>query len=117
MDDRLQWPLWIAWEPRRRGPAHRTVGRALHAQRVLGRLVVGELGLCVQPSLGGFEVGALDFARHMPYGPDQAQREAETGQKMGGDGVGDVQDLVNGEVVQVAVEVLDAVGGPFGGGS
>lgn len=35
---------------------------------------------------------------------------------MGGDGVGNVQDLGDGEVVQVAVEALDAVGGPFGGG-
>lgn len=49
----------------------------------------------------------------MPYGPDQAQRETDTSQEMGGDGVDHVEDLVNGEVVQVTVQVFDDVGRPF----
>ena len=83
---------------------------------MLGRLVVGVLRLSVQPSLGGLKVRALDFAGHVPYGPDKSQRKANTCQKMGEDRVGDVQDLGDREVAQVAVVVLDAMRGPFASG-
>ena len=109
MNDGLKRPLWIAWNPRCRRTTQRAIRHALDTQGMLRRLVIRVLRLGVQASLGGFKVGGPDFARHVPYGPEQTQGEADTSQKMGGDGVDDVEDLVNGEVVQVAVEVFDAL--------
>ena len=95
------------------GCAHSTDRRlrstqALHAQRVLRRLVVRELRLRIL--LGRIELGRFHLVGHVPYRPDKPDRKAEACQNMDGHGIDDVDALRDGEVVKVAIRILDVLG-------